>query len=320
MDREERIRSIIMITAAAVLILAVLAILVLLLKRGRGLRLPADYVTEAYINDTNGYTGHPSYKLGSKPTMLGRVAGMDNEHLDYIVVPESTIGRRHSLIEYKDYAYWIVDQGSINGTFVNDVPITSEVRLKHGDRIRLHKYEFEFVMPEMMDAGKTVISETVMGARIPDVEEATEIRQGLAGDEGFDLDFDLSGDTATEDIGDSTIEEKLDFGSEDETLMPGSVQDSAPPPDSSSADQEDEYGSEDATLMPDHDSEEVTPPNGMPIEQERVGERQDEPPSDDDETIMPGDFNLPEDDATIRKDTGADDDVNDIGGPERRDR
>lgn len=317
MDREERIRSIIMITAAAVLILAVLAILVLLLKRGRGLKLPADYVTEAYVNDIHGYTGHPSYKLGSKPTMLGRVAGMDNEHLDYIVVPESTIGRRHSLIEYKDYAYWIVDQGSINGTFVNDVPITSEVRLKHGDRIRLHKYEFEFVMPEMGDAGKTVISQTVLASRAPEMEEATELRG--AGGEGFDLDFDLSGEGATTDVGDSTIEEKLDFDSEDETLMPGSDEPAASQPDGSSVDQEEDYGSEDVTLMPDLDSEEVTPPKGTPIEQRREGESPEEDTPDDDETIMPSDFDLPEDDATIRKDTGTDDDFLDISGPGRRD-
>jgi len=91
-----------------------------------------DIATEVYLNDIHDYTAKTSYKLSSKPIMLGCVTGKDAEHLDYIVIPESTIDLRHSLIEYKDYAYWVVDQGSINGTFVNDKNISSEVRLKHG--------------------------------------------------------------------------------------------------------------------------------------------------------------------------------------------
>jgi len=310
MDKEERIRSIIMFTAAAIMILAVLAILILLLRRGRGLRQPGEeYVSEAYINDIHGYTATASYKLGRKPTMLGRVAGMDNEHLDYIVIPESTIGRRHSLIEYKDFAYWIVDQGSINGTFVNDVPVTSEVRLKHGDKIRLHKYEFEFVMPEMVDAGMTVISQTVLASQSPEASEATEIRgNATAGGEALDLDFDLIGDsTMEENITAEVDEEEPDYSSEDATLMPGSDEQ----PDTGLADDDEEFGAEDATLMPEiesEDSETQTPPYGTPI---GPGENSEHSQMDelagDDETIMPGDFNLPEEDATIRKDVDADD-------------
>ena len=305
MGREERIRSIIIIAAVAVLILAVLAILILLLRRGRGLRPPGDeFVTEAYINDIHGYTSTASYKLGHKPTMIGRVAGMDTEHLDYIVIPESTIGRRHSLIEYKDFAYWIVDQGSINGTFVNDVPITSEVRLKHGDKIRLHKYEFEFLMPEMVDAGMTVVSQTVLAAQSPEASEATEIRGTEAADsEGFDLDFDLSGDvTAEEKIVEDISDEPEDYGTEDETLMPGSEAYAAAEPDESMEDEGEEFGSEDATLMPGHDNEEATPPHGTSI-----SETDDNEQPEDDETIMPGEFNLPDEDATIRKDLDSDD-------------
>lgn len=330
LGKEERIRSIIIFTAAAVMIIAVLAILILLLRRGRGLR-PADdeYVSEAYVNDIYGYTSTASYKLGRKPTMLGRVAGMDSEHLDYIVIPESTIGRRHSLIEYKDYAYWIVDQGSINGTFVNDVPVTSEVRLKHGDKIRLHKYEFEFVMPEMVDAGMTVISQTVMAAQSPEGSEATELRGSVTAEgEGFEMDFDLTGDnTVGGQPGEDTKDEEPDFNSEDETLMPVSEETASPPPDAGMEEDDEEFGSEDATLMPDYESEgreSETPPNGTPINQ---GDESEEPGEDlagDDETIMPGEFNLPEEDATIRKDVDPDDksfeNFFDIGGEDDKDK
>jgi pSer/pThr/pTyr-binding forkhead associated (FHA) protein len=137
------------------------------------------------------------------PTILGRTAGTDTDHMNYIVIPQTTIGRRHALIEYKDYAYWIIDQGSINGTFVNDEMITGETRLKHGDKVRLHKYEFEFVMPEMVDAGMTVISHTVMAK--PGVAQASAqtVARAGASDAGEitnasepEPDFDLS-DMAT---------------------------------------------------------------------------------------------------------------------------
>lgn len=308
MSDEERTRSIIILAAVVVMILAIVVILLLLLRRGRDARGGSqEYISEAYLNDTYGYTASTSYKLGSKPTMLGRVAGMDSEHLDYIVIPESTIGRRHSLIEYKDYAYWIVDQGSINGTFVNDVPVTSEVRLKHGDRVRLHKYEFEFVMPEMVDAGMTVVSQTVVAASSePEFAEATELKGDInINSDGSNLDFDLSGSADQE-------EAEEEYGSEDETLMPGVGAPLSGVHESDSQDEAPEFESEDETLMPG--SEGDTPLHGTPLP---VSEPDIEPDIED-ETLMPGDFNLPEEDATIRKE-GTDNDAGldnflDIGG------
>ncbi|MGB1800572.1 MAG: VWA domain-containing protein, partial [Gammaproteobacteria bacterium] len=179
MGEEERIRSIIMIAAAIVLTLTLLGILILLIRRNKELKAGGEpVVQEAYINDLQGKTDKQTHKLSSKPTMFGRVAGKDTEHLDYIVVNESTIGRRHALIEFKDYSYWIIDQGSINGTFVNGQSVSSEVRLKHGDRIRLHKCDFEFIMPEMEDSGMTVVSNTVFAGQsaTSDAEEATVMK------------------------------------------------------------------------------------------------------------------------------------------------
>ncbi len=227
MGDEERIRSMVIIAAAIVLTLTLLGILILLLRRSRELKAGGEAVAqEAYINDLQGKTDKQTHKLGTKPTMFGRVAGKDTEHLDYIVVNESTIGRRHALIEFKDYAYWIVDQGSINGTFVNTEPVNSEVRLKHGDRIRLHKCDFEFIMPEMEDSGMTVISNTVFAeqpavmddseeatqmrdhdAVIDDSEDATEIRDsdGASMDEpdaAADMDFDITGAASADELSD----------------------------------------------------------------------------------------------------------------------
>ncbi|GJM04190.1 MAG: hypothetical protein DHS20C09_01810 [marine bacterium B5-7] len=217
MGQEERIRSIIMISAAIVLTITLLGILIILLRRNRDLKTSAaETVQEGYINDLQGKTDKQTHKLGSKPVMFGRVAGKDTEHLDYIVVNETTIGRRHALIEYKDYSFWIIDQGSINGTFVNGEAVSSEVRLKHGDRIRLHKCDFEFIMPEMEDSGMTVISNTVFAAQpepiIDESEEATQIKGheatgGLSEEElsaasNSDMDFDLTGPDSVDELSD----------------------------------------------------------------------------------------------------------------------
>ena len=143
---------------AILLLFLVMALLFLFLQRKRLLKVDKnDFVQEAYINDPEGKTNKQAHILDERPKMIGRVAGKDTDHMDYIVVNESTISRRHALIEYKDYSFWIIDQGSSNGTFINNEKINNEVRLKHGDKIRLHNYEFDFIVPEMDENDETIV-------------------------------------------------------------------------------------------------------------------------------------------------------------------
>ena len=92
------------------------------------------------------------YDLTSKTTLIGRAPGTGG-----IVIQDSGISRQHAVIEYRDYTYWVIDQGSANGTFVNDERIASVRRLNHGDRLRFHKTEFLFLMPGRDDAERTMI-------------------------------------------------------------------------------------------------------------------------------------------------------------------
>ncbi len=145
-----------------------------LFLRGRGARDPAPVAStkvaptpamkpkagEAFLLDTHGLTSEPTRRLTEKPVMIGRTAGTDTDYLDYFVVNKATIGRRHAIIKYKDFAFWIVDQGSVNGTYVNSERVLGERQLKHGDRVKLHKFEFEFSHPEMSDASRTVVGFT----------------------------------------------------------------------------------------------------------------------------------------------------------------
>ena len=265
-DEAERKRSMLILVALAVLILAVIAMVLMLLKGSKKRSRDEETAQEAYLNDIHGVTGQAAYALGNQPTMLGRVAGKDTEYLNYFVIPETTIGRRHALIEYKDFSYWIIDQGSINGTFVNDKAVTSEIRLKHGDMVRLHKVEFEFVMPEMADSGMTVISSTVIANQGTSSAEAATLipgsvpsgtnRDELDDDlpEEPDFDFDITGtaddsdavNEVDEDEEDTVMRENMPAaeGSDgsDETIMLD---------DDGGDDVMDGYDDDDATIRPD---------------------------------------------------------------------
>ncbi|MEE8233214.1 MAG: VWA domain-containing protein [Gammaproteobacteria bacterium] len=265
-DEAERKRSMLILVALAVLILAVIAMVLMLLKGSKKRSRDEETAQEAYLNDIHGVTGQAAYALGNQPTMLGRVAGKDTEYLNYFVIPETTIGRRHALIEYKDFSYWIIDQGSINGTFVNDKAVTSEIRLKHGDMVRLHKVEFEFVMPEMADTGMTVISKTVIANQGTSGAEAATLipgsvpsgtnRDELDDDlpEEPDFDFDITGpaddsdavNEVDEDEEDTVMRENMPAaeGSDgsDETIMLD---------DDGGDDVMDGYDDDDATIRPD---------------------------------------------------------------------
>ncbi len=269
--REEKERNIIIVIAAGILILTLGALIVLLYIRVRKITGAGNVeISEAYLKDIDGYTSNELYRLGKKATMLGRVAGKDSENLDFIVIPETTIGRRHAVIEYKDYAYWIIDQGSINGTFVNNIPVTSEVRLKQGDIVRLHKFEFEFSIPDLDEAGMTKVSNTVLAEHSPEEislesPEVSEVKENISSG-GLDLDLGF-GDT-TEGAAETAA------SAVDETLLPD--QDEAIPDDDS----------ENETLMPDSNS-------ASSIDLDITG--QENPQEDsgfknqsDDETIRPG--------------------------------
>ena len=255
-------KQLLILVSLAVLILAVIALVFLFLRSSRSKSHDEETAQEAYLNDIHGITGQASFALGNKPTMLGRVAGKDTEYLNYFVIPETTIGRRHSLIEYKDFSYWIIDQGSINGTFVNNRAVTSEVRLKHGDMVRLHKVEFEFVMPEMADSGMTVISNTVIASQgAPSSEAATLVPGSSPSETGSDdidlpdpdFDFDITGAVDNGAPVDEDEEDTVIKGSEpaadndpkssDETIMLDDNDDGD--------DVMDGYDDDDATIRPD---------------------------------------------------------------------
>ncbi len=111
---------------------------------------------QAVLNDLTGVTGCQRHEIDSITTLIGRVPPAPHEQVGCIVIDRQTIGRRHAVIERKHYGFWLIDQHSKNGTYINDQRVTGEVCLSHGDRIRFHEYDFEFNLAGMGLADDTV--------------------------------------------------------------------------------------------------------------------------------------------------------------------
>lgn len=139
-------------------------------KRGRLRGDAEDHGPKAVLYDVYDPSDIKRHELGMKPVVIGRVSGSDPA-MDYVVVDERTVGRWHATIERRGQSFWIRDEGSVNGTFVNDQRVTAEHPLKHGDMVRVHRHEFEFVIPELFDSDRTMISPEAKMKRAPAAAE-----------------------------------------------------------------------------------------------------------------------------------------------------
>ncbi|MGH8581989.1 MAG: FHA domain-containing protein [Gammaproteobacteria bacterium] len=140
--------------------LPLLVILILLLGRKRGPRVStaeqvfaaqrADATPLAFlVHERRDGAGQTRHALTMRTTLVGRTAPAPGEEADHLLLDLPEISCRHASIEYKRLAFWLADEESTNGTFLNGQLVTGKVRLKHGDRILFHNLEFEFNWPAM---------------------------------------------------------------------------------------------------------------------------------------------------------------------------
>lgn len=127
-----------------------------LLRRLSGGGMGGEVTTRGVLYDVSDDQDVKRYELGNKVTIIGRVAGTDAER-QYIVVRERTVGRHHASMERRGDVYWITDENSVNGTYVNDRRIYGAHPLKHGDNIRVHKHKFMFVIPSLIGSDQTLL-------------------------------------------------------------------------------------------------------------------------------------------------------------------
>ncbi len=90
------------------------------------------------------YTKEPTllgkrFVLEHSPTRIGR--GADN----HIILDGDSVSRRHAHLERRDDKWFVVDDGSTNGTYVNDEQISREFGLANGDRIKVGPTIFKYL-------------------------------------------------------------------------------------------------------------------------------------------------------------------------------
>lgn len=67
----------------------------------------------------------------------GAIATIGRDEGNDIAIPERHVSNRHAIIHYRNGAFWLVDLGSVHGTFVNDQRLLGTALLKSGDTLRL---------------------------------------------------------------------------------------------------------------------------------------------------------------------------------------
>ena len=81
-----------------------------------------------------GESFHPS----AERTRIGRSPDCE------IFLDDVTVSRNHALLVARDGGFYVEDQGSLNGTFVNRHRIDS-AKLENGDELQVGKYRMTFV-------------------------------------------------------------------------------------------------------------------------------------------------------------------------------
>jgi hypothetical protein len=89
------------------------------------------------VRSGGGRTGE-SFRPAGERTQIGRSPECD------VFLDDVTVSRNHALLLERDGKFFVEDQGSLNGTFVNRRRIDN-VELENGDEVQIGKYRLTFV-------------------------------------------------------------------------------------------------------------------------------------------------------------------------------
>jgi hypothetical protein len=87
----------------------------------------------------------PPIDVVKDPSMVGR------EPTCEIVVTDGSVSRRHARLERRGPAWWVVDQGSANGTYINSLKVTEQA-LRNNQELRFGALAFRVDIVEDEDA------------------------------------------------------------------------------------------------------------------------------------------------------------------------
>jgi hypothetical protein len=90
------------------------------------------------VRSGGGRAGEHFVPQGERTT-VGRSPDCD------IFLDDVTVSRRHAVLLQRDGGFFIEDQGSLNGTYLNRKRIESAQELENGDELQIGKYKLTFL-------------------------------------------------------------------------------------------------------------------------------------------------------------------------------
>ena len=121
---------------------------------------------KALLIDRTGVSGQHRYEIEGQAVIIGRKAVDPRHGAQSVVINRRTISRRHAAITFHHYSYWIADQGTKNGTYVNGQRIVEQTKLGHGDVVKVDDFEFEFRLPDAEEEDCTIYAEEDVDATV----------------------------------------------------------------------------------------------------------------------------------------------------------
>ncbi|MBL4850366.1 MAG: FHA domain-containing protein [Planctomycetes bacterium] len=106
---------------------------------------------------------------------IGRLP--DNE----VQIDNSSVSRLHCLLDHDDEGWWVEDQGSYNGTFLNGARLQSRCRVRNGDTIGVGQFlvslktEVEDLVASSQFLGRNI---SVRASRDPTTRQAQATEKG----------------------------------------------------------------------------------------------------------------------------------------------
>ena len=92
------------------------------------------------LKSPGGATSGQTFTLAAAAT---NVIGRDADQCQ-IVIPNSSVSRRHATIDFRDGKYVVEDMGSRNGTLINQSRIAGPTALKNDDRVKICDFLFRY--------------------------------------------------------------------------------------------------------------------------------------------------------------------------------
>ncbi len=87
----------------------------------------------------------PPIEVANEQNVVGRDPGCD------VVVTDGSVSRRHARLELRGSEWWVIDQGSANGTYINSVRV-AEQSIRNGQELRFGALSFQVDLVEDPEA------------------------------------------------------------------------------------------------------------------------------------------------------------------------